>query len=584
MKVGRNEPCPCGSGRKFKKCCGDALLRPSRPYTAENRHSAFVRLDAWIDAFAEEEAEAAHELFWGRFIDDVDELPEHLAMLSQDAEDLWFAFDCVSNSGGSIVDALLAEAELGLGERAFLTALRQSTMRLYEIVDAVPGVSLTLRDAIEGGQITVNERRGSREMRRHMFLAARVVPCGPSGGPELEAGVLPIPDLLKDEVIAQIRVLRARFLDEHRGAPINDFYKGLPPFFHDVWAGSFLDAQVPTSKVDGEDLVPTTVEFDIVDADSLARALDGRAELERNDVGWTWSDTGGDGKLTMLGTIEHRGERLVLEAMTAERAARGRALLEAAAGASIRHRATVHESLQRAVKDWVRAKFLRGEAFEDDEDAGEPFGGLSPATGETLVLAHYTTYYRTWIDEPVPALDGATPREAARNPKLRERTIDLVNGLVAMYQSALRMGAPAYDPSWMWTELGLDDDAARHPPPLAYERIASAVAGSGELARTVAERIRKKPDFDEAHTVFSRRAETADLEIQRFLRGEGIAAVPYLRMLIDHELHRRKTFWVDESLAYMLDQTELDEVGSELRVQFPAFALAFTYRHELSYA
>ena len=23
-KVGRNDPCPCGSGKKFKKCCGDA--------------------------------------------------------------------------------------------------------------------------------------------------------------------------------------------------------------------------------------------------------------------------------------------------------------------------------------------------------------------------------------------------------------------------------------------------------------------------------------------------------------------------------------------------------------------------------
>lgn len=22
MKVGRNEPCPCGSGRKYKRCCG----------------------------------------------------------------------------------------------------------------------------------------------------------------------------------------------------------------------------------------------------------------------------------------------------------------------------------------------------------------------------------------------------------------------------------------------------------------------------------------------------------------------------------------------------------------------------------
>ena len=23
-RVGRNAPCPCGSGRKYKKCCGDS--------------------------------------------------------------------------------------------------------------------------------------------------------------------------------------------------------------------------------------------------------------------------------------------------------------------------------------------------------------------------------------------------------------------------------------------------------------------------------------------------------------------------------------------------------------------------------
>lgn len=22
-KIGRNDPCPCGSGKKYKKCCGD---------------------------------------------------------------------------------------------------------------------------------------------------------------------------------------------------------------------------------------------------------------------------------------------------------------------------------------------------------------------------------------------------------------------------------------------------------------------------------------------------------------------------------------------------------------------------------
>lgn len=25
LMPGRNDPCPCGSGRKYKKCCGDPL-------------------------------------------------------------------------------------------------------------------------------------------------------------------------------------------------------------------------------------------------------------------------------------------------------------------------------------------------------------------------------------------------------------------------------------------------------------------------------------------------------------------------------------------------------------------------------
>ncbi|GIW49037.1 MAG: hypothetical protein KatS3mg079_513 [Caloramator sp.] len=25
MKIGRNDPCPCGSGKKYKKCCIDKI-------------------------------------------------------------------------------------------------------------------------------------------------------------------------------------------------------------------------------------------------------------------------------------------------------------------------------------------------------------------------------------------------------------------------------------------------------------------------------------------------------------------------------------------------------------------------------
>ncbi|MGN5267109.1 YchJ family metal-binding protein [Aeromonas dhakensis] len=34
LRVGRNDPCPCGSGKKFKKCCGRVPCRqrgPRRP-------------------------------------------------------------------------------------------------------------------------------------------------------------------------------------------------------------------------------------------------------------------------------------------------------------------------------------------------------------------------------------------------------------------------------------------------------------------------------------------------------------------------------------------------------------------------
>ena len=30
-KVGRNEPCPCGSGKKYKKCCGGVGEGPHHP-------------------------------------------------------------------------------------------------------------------------------------------------------------------------------------------------------------------------------------------------------------------------------------------------------------------------------------------------------------------------------------------------------------------------------------------------------------------------------------------------------------------------------------------------------------------------
>lgn len=52
--------------------------------------------------------------------------------------------------------------------------------------------------------------------------------------------------------------------------------------------------------------------------------------------------------------------------------------------------------------------------------------------------------------------------------------------------------------------------------------------------------------------------------------------------ILSYELHRKKTFWVDESLAFMLGYTRLDVRGEGFRLPFPSFALVFTDRETLA--
>jgi hypothetical protein len=61
-----------------------------------------------------------------------------------------------------------------------------------------------------------------------------------------------------------------------------------------------------------------------------------------------------------------------------------------------------------------------------------------------------------WLDEPVPALDGRTPREAAALKSARPQLISLLKGMENLSERDRRAGRPAYDFGWMWGELGLD--------------------------------------------------------------------------------------------------------------------------------
>jgi hypothetical protein len=178
----------------------------------------------------------------------------------------------------------------------------------------------------------------------------------------------------------------------------------------------------------------------------------------------------------------------------------------------------------------------------------------------------YATHYRKWVDEPVPALDGKTPREAAKLRTHAERVSLLIRELEGLYEGALKEGRPAYDPSWLWTELGLAAESdPGDAPPMAHERVYERVRGSQEAAAGAANRIRARSSFSDSVTTATEHDLDGDLDLQRFLRRsrasdndtetESCVAAPYMPPFVDFELHRRKTFWVDAALSFMLEST-----------------------------
>ena len=123
-------------------------------------------------------------------------------------------------------------------------------------------------------------------------------------------------------------------------------------------------------------------------------------------------------------------------------------------------------------------------------------------------------------------------------------------------------------------------------PPVGHESIRALVPGLDTAVRETARYVRALPGWDDSQTLGDDLAELAP--IRRFLAGQDPAEAERLRPHLDYclnfELHRRKLFHTDESLAWMLAYTVLGIEGGALRLPFPCFGLVFTDRATLGRA
>jgi hypothetical protein len=449
--IGRNDPCPCGSGQKHKRCCLGKDAPAPGEWTAGERDSALASLMRFARrADFDEDRDAAGLTFWGKRLE---RMTPAEARETMDIEQSrfgfheWLVFDCPLQGGGTIVERFLTRAGGGLrsGERRYLERMRFSHLRPYEIQAVRRDEGLDLLDLWANKRVQVRERLATRQLVQWDVLAARVI-LGPEGEPVLDGSPYLYPAREKELILRVLRRLRRSVRGKLPRGDEATFFKNVGMVFHDLWLDLVVQRPLPTSvTAEGDEVVLCRTVFDVNDREAVEAALVNHPELERQDDGsYAWlaekADEGGFRR--GFGTFVLRKGRIVLETVSSQRAERGRALLEAAAGPAVVYRATSSESVQRALE---RRPARR--ARPEDE--------VSPAAAE-IVQTFYERHYRGWLDEPLPALDGRTPREAAGLKSARPKVIALLKDMENHSTRERLEGRTAYDFGWMWGELEIE--------------------------------------------------------------------------------------------------------------------------------
>jgi SEC-C motif-containing protein len=514
-EVSRNDPCPCGSGRKYKRCClekDSPTANGPLPSADERASEAMLRVFRWSERPE-----------WRHY--HLDALDRHVGWLAKDLEvdgarlpDLipdqaigqvtFCALEDLSATrfepdGRNLIDDYLARR--GWTEtaaaREYLLAVRDSVMSLYEVQDTDPGRSMTVKDLLRRGEpLTVNERLGSGQLVRWDILACRLVTT--SEGLVMTGGTL----LFSRQSMAEdpekhfrrlVRRARKRGLIEtlDEGSALAESLGKCAFLLSRAWLASWLNAVCkPPPELrnfDGHKLVFTKsrFSFDPGDRAAIIERLDGVTSLTRDDdeqTRWIWqggpmtptqadtgpafdSGKGEDFEVRTLGTLVLGKNSLLLESNSVERGELGRKLITEALAELVTAGLVSTEDARKALAE-SRSKPQPKEHRKTDE---------IPADVEANLLTQFKDrHYREWVDHPLPALDGQTPRQASRTRAGRAKLISLLKELENNeLRRARDDGIAPYDTAWMWEELKLSrapssnpnrrqDRRARRPAPL----------------------------------------------------------------------------------------------------------------------
>ena len=474
-KIGRNDPCPCGSGRKFKHCCGGGDA--AQGAALDSHEHAVSRAMAWLGqkhqkAFSAALAMAFDDAIEGLFADD-EQAQEALAGLDPETwtqiqinlTEWLLAEDDIEVKGEFVRVADLLQGPggplLSVEQRAWLAQLAQRPLRLYDVTDVVPGATLTLCDALdrEAEPVIVTERSGSRTLRPGMCIGARVMDV--DGQHQLSGAVYPFSQLGARAALGALLAGEdedGEAIDEDpdrddSGSDDDALLTGLTII--DCWLEQLLLPPSIPDIVDastGEPLVLTTDHYEVGDWAALETALTAQADVEGDRAGgWSRRQEGADGQTRARAIIapSDTQDRLTVFYRTVALADEGRPWFDALAGDAVRHRLREHVDPKGALsRPGAITGPVRGSGLPE---------GVDPAVAADLIEGALRRSYARWADEPIPALDDKTPREAIATPAGLER----VKGLLRSYEEAearqaAQQGRRTLSFQFLWDAVGIE--------------------------------------------------------------------------------------------------------------------------------
>jgi hypothetical protein len=474
MNVGRNDPCPCGSGRKYKGCHGaprQELLAPA--------DLTWRRLRAALDGFPTTMLRFARQVYgrdvleeaWAEFVVWDDEDPGfdpesiHVPVFMPWFYHRWGPDPAGTGvADGSLHDrsptsVLLERRGRNLDPllRRYLEACVVTPFSFHEVLHARPGQGLHARDVFTGDEHDVLERSASRTLDRGDIFFGQIVPCDGIALLEAAPGVvtpseekLVIIDL-RDRIAERARpITRQTLADweielrEQYLACVDAILDPTPPRLENTDGDPLefhrLSFEIPSAREAFDALKHLALASRDTEADAEAELLES-AELDDEGrprrVSFPWQAAGNPVHAhwdnTILGHIEIHDDRLVAEVNSAGRAARLREIVESA-GIGARHTGTAVETIEQALARTAGPGPSTGAAEGPSlTDSPEVRARLQEITAR---------HYEGWIHKSLPALDGRSPMEAVQEPPSgREK----VEALITMIERHGRDTEPPLD-------------------------------------------------------------------------------------------------------------------------------------------